>query len=274
MVIEERQKDWSGRKTKTYEALRTISYYFIRSDEWLTEFKKWFDQVGELDFTLLNDLANSTLISERNNKIKGDFHKCCEDFWGLQVNKKFPEIFYEKTRRVIGLENLGNLSFALQVLELFAKDVTALEQEIIDWLKEKMEKPQSTFRIHESFGEVRPIFKKFIETYELDKEKLPHLIDAIFHIYVKQGWSNKDELSVKKASNEDWEKMLFDEISQDSRFDSIHSSYIVKKVLEREKDSELGKQISNVITEIYNEKAQADEFYKSYMDFLIFRLDN
>lgn len=88
LVLEEKQTGWSERKIKTYEALRTISYNFIRSDVWLIEFKKWFDQVGELDFSLLKELASSDLISEKNNKRQDDFHKCCEDFWGLKVDKK------------------------------------------------------------------------------------------------------------------------------------------------------------------------------------------
>lgn len=254
--------------------LKNVSYLFVKDDLWSIEFRKWFDQIGGLDFILLNDLANSTLISEGNNKIKESFHKGCEDFWGLQVNKEFPEIFYEKTRRVIGLERLGNLSFALQVFDLFGKDVTALEKEIINWMAEEMEKDISTFRLHDSFGEVRPIFKQFVENYKLYVEKLPNLIDAIFNIYVREAWNNKDELAVKKASKEDWEKILFEEISLDSRFNSIHSSYVIKKVLERENTSELGVKIRNLITEIYNEKAQDDEFYKNYMNFLISRMDN
>ncbi|WOE41428.1 P-loop NTPase fold protein [Acinetobacter chinensis] len=274
ITIKDKQKDWSEKKVKTYDSLFSINSYFLRSDEWLNEFKKWFNQVGMLDFELLNQLANSTLISEENNKHKDNFHQSFEDFWGLKVDKKFPNNFYEKTRLVIGLENLSNLSFALKILEIFNIDVTTLEQEIIDWLKGKIEKDMSGFRLYDSFVEMRPIFKNFVETYELDKENLPNLIDAIFNIHIRQGWRNEDELSVQKASKEDWEKMLFDEISQDSRFDSVNSSYIVKKVLEREKYSDLGEHIRNVIIEIYNEKGQTDEFYKSYMDFLITRLDN
>jgi len=274
LVLEDKQINWSKRKTKTYEALRAISYNFIHSDVWLTEFKKQFDQVGELDFSLLKELTNSDLISEKNNKRKDDFHMCCEDFWGLKVDKKFPDNFYEKTRLVIGLENLSNLSFALKVLEIFNKDVTALEQEIIDWINEEMEKDTSQFRINEGSGEIRVVFKDFIKNFEFNKEKLPQLKDAIFNIYIKQAWNNKDELSVQKANKEDWEKILFDEVSRDSRFDSINSSYIVKKMLEREKGSDLGKQIRNLITEIYHEKAKEDKFYKNYMSFLISRLDN
>jgi len=254
--------------------LNKVSYLFVKDDLWSIEFRKWFDQVGELDFILLNDLANSTLISEENNKIKESFHQGFEDFWGLQVDKEFPENFHEKTRRVIGLERLGNLSFALQILELFEKDVSALEQEIINWIAEEMEKDISTFRFHDRFGEIRPIFKKFIETYKSSAEKLPSLIDAIFHIYVKQSFDHKDVSAVNNASKEDWEKVLFKEILLDSRFDLINSSYIVKEVLEREKNTELGQLIRNIITEIYNEKAQADKFYKNYMNFLIHRLDN
>lgn len=274
LVLEEKQTGWSERKIKTYEALRTISYNFIRSDVWLIEFKKWFDQVGELDFSLLKELTGSDLISEKNNKSQDDFHKCCENFWGLKVDKQFPDNFYEKTRLVIGLENLSNLSFALKVLEIFNKDVTALEQEIIAWLNEKLEKDTSQFRINEGSGEIRAIFTDFIKRFESNEKNLPQLIDAIFKIYIKQAGSNKDELSVQKASKEDWEKILFDEISLDSRFDSINSSYIVKKILERENGSDLGKQICNVITEIYEEKGKESEFYRNYMNYLISRLDN
>ena len=138
--------------------------------------------------------------------------------------------FYEKTRLVRGLENLSNLSFALKVLEIFNKDVTALEQEIIDWINEEMEKDTSQFRINEGSGEIRVVFKDFIKNFEFNKEKLPQLKDAIFKIYIKQAWNNKDELSVQKANKEDWEKILFDEVSRDSRFDSITSSYIVKRI--------------------------------------------
>ncbi|MEQ1128060.1 P-loop NTPase fold protein [Acinetobacter johnsonii] len=274
LVLEEKQTGWSERKIKTYEALRTISYNFIRSDVWLIEFKKWFDQVGELDFSLLKELASSDLISEKNNKSQDDFHKCCEDFWGLKVDKQFPDNFYEKTRLVIGLENLSNLSFALKILEIFNKDVTALEKEIIDWINKKMEKDISQFRINEGFGEIRTVFKDSIKNFEFNKENIPQLKDALFKIYIKQAWNNKDELSVQKASKEDWEKILFNEVSRDSRFDSINSSYMVQKVLEREKGSDLGKQIRNWITEIYHEKAEEDEFYKNYMSFLIARLHN
>ena len=274
ITIKDKQKNWSEQKVKTYDSLFSINSYFLRSDEWLNEFKKWFNQVGMLDFELLNQLANSTLISEESNKYKENFHQGCEDFWGLKVDKNFPDNFYEKTRFVIGIENLSNLSFALKILEIFNKDVTALEQEIIDWLNEKMEKDISQFRINESFGEIRTVFKDFIQNFESTKEKLPQLKDAIFKKYINQAWSDKDTLSVNKATKDEWEKFLFHEISQDLRFDSINSSYIVKKVLEREKDSDLGEQIRNVITEIYNEKGKIDEFYKSYMDFLITRLDN
>ena len=134
---------------------------------WLIEFKKWFDQVGELDFSLLKELASSDLISEKNNKSQDDFHKCCEDFWGLKVDKQFPDNFYEKTRLVIGLENLSNLSFALKILEIFNKDVTALEKEIIDWINKKMEKDISQFRINEGFGEIRTVFKDSIKNLEM-----------------------------------------------------------------------------------------------------------
>ncbi|WP_180028473.1 hypothetical protein [Acinetobacter sp. YH16032] len=91
--LEKNQTDWAERKRKTYESLKSLDYKFIYSDEWFMEFKKWFDQKGEPNWTLLHDLANSTMISEENNKIKDDFHKLCEDFWGASSRQEFSKDF-------------------------------------------------------------------------------------------------------------------------------------------------------------------------------------
>jgi hypothetical protein len=49
-----------------------------------------------------------------------------------------------------------------------------LEQEIIDWINEEMEKDTSQFRINEGSGEIRVVFKDFIKNFEFNKEKLPN----------------------------------------------------------------------------------------------------
>lgn len=55
-----------GTKFIVLNRLSKVSYQFvIDPDQWLFEFKKWFEQKGSLDFKELKQLANSDLISEK-----------------------------------------------------------------------------------------------------------------------------------------------------------------------------------------------------------------
>ncbi|WP_179999096.1 KAP family P-loop domain protein [Acinetobacter sp. YH12239] len=273
LVIEEKQVGWSERKRKTYQTLKSLDYKLIHSDEWFMEFKKWFDQKGEPNWTLLHDLANSTMISEENNRIKDDFHKLCEEFWGLQAQKDFPKKFYKATKAVVGLETIHNLSFALKILELFNEDITSLEKNICEWIKEQKNKDrQSFYNIQDD--EIRPIFKELILNHRPSKEELPQLIDAIFQIYVNEAWNDRDELAIEYASKEQWEKLLFEEINIDVRFQNINSSYLIKKIFDRKRNLLVEHKIREFITEIYKEKAEKEPFYAEYMNYLISRLDN
>lgn len=276
LVFEDKQKGWSEQKVKTYESLKSLNYDFIHADEWLIEFKKYFDQKGDPNFEELRKLANSDLISEENNRLKNEFHRMFEVFWQIQADVKFPNQLFEITKKVIGLDSLGNVSFAITLLEVFGevKKVRDLEEITSDWIKQKIQKNKKSFYNFESFGEIRPIFKNIIENFDSNTDNLPSLINAVFQIYVKQGWSHEDELSVKCATKQDWERFLFDQVSSDSRFESINSSYIVKKILERENESDFGYKFRSMVKEIYLEKGQKSEFYRNYMNYLISRLDN
>ncbi len=276
LVLEDNQKDWSERKVKTYKALQNISYNFIHSDVWLSEFKKWFDQVDELDFGLLKELASSELISEKNNDYTKSFHAITKKFWKLQADENFPKDLFEITKKVIGLENLGNISFAIKLLELFGHSDQAIELECItcEWIHEQMIRNRRSFIGINQLGEIRPVFEDYIEKFELSSEHLPILVDAVFKIFVNGAGSSEDELSVEKANKQQWKELLFIQILQDERFNDINSSYIVKKILERPTASNFKASFRTMITEIYEEKGKESEFYKNYMDYLITRLEN
>src|SRR5690606_13252023 len=276
LVFEDKQKGWSEQKVNTYESLKSLNYDFVHTDEWLIEFKKYFDQKGDPNFEELRKLANSDLISEENNRLKNEFHRMFEVFWQIQADVKFPNQLFEITKKVIGLDSLGNVSFAITLLEVFGEveKVRELEEITSEWIKQKIQKNKRLFYNFDSFGEIRPIFKNIIESFDSNTDNLPSLINAVFQIYVKQGWNNEDELSVKCATKQDWERFLFDQVSGDSRFESINSSYIVKKILERENESDFGYKFRSMVKEIYLERGQKSEFYRNYMNYLISRLDN
>ncbi|KJV43741.1 KAP family P-loop domain protein, partial [Acinetobacter indicus] len=111
LVFEEKQKDLSKRRQKTYESLKLIAYDFVYADEWLIEFKRWFDQKGELNFSRIYELANSELISEKNNQIRDDLDNLMEEWRNFEVDNTFCMRLYKAASQIIGIENLENLAF-------------------------------------------------------------------------------------------------------------------------------------------------------------------
>lgn len=275
-VAEQERKSWSEKKAITYEKLEGFSYSFIHSDEWSFEFKKWFEQSNDLDFSVLTSLANSELISQKINLIKEEFNQLLKSFWGLKVDESFPDRLYESTKNVIGLENLSNISFAIYLIEQTepSKKIEQLELLTINWIKEKLKENRRAFYNVESWGNIREIFKSSIENFKNNSENLPNLIDAVFKKYIHGAWSHEDDLALEKASKDKWKELIFTEISQDERFSNSSTSQIVKKILDDSSNSEFKKLFRQKVIDIYQEKGKESEFYRNYMNYLISRLDN
>lgn len=248
------------------------------SDEWAREFQKYFNQKEQVDFSLLAELANSDLISDQNNKIKDNFHELLESFWDLRVDESFSTRLYEITKQVIGLENLSNISFAIKLIEITQPNskvqVKELENLTLEWIQTQFIGNQRVFDRAERWGELRTIFKEFIQKFELPSEYLPILIDAVFNRYIQGLLNDKDKKCLEKATKQQWKELLFSEIPYDDRFANVNSSYIVKKILTKSDNAEFIASFRKNVTEIYEEKGKESEFYKNYMNYLISRLDN
>ncbi|QCO20931.1 KAP family P-loop domain protein [Acinetobacter cumulans] len=278
-IHEERKKEWSDVKLKNYAMLRqSFPNPFIRMDEWGGKLKKWFEQSDDWDLDGIKALANSEQISEKNNEIKDNFNQLLHDFLGLQARESFPQDLYEITQKVIGLENLGMISFAIKVLEIFGHidKVKDLERLTCGWIREQILKKRRSFVGVNHLGDIRPAFNDCIEKLELSSENLPVLIDAVFKIYINGAWSNEDKLSVENATKKEWKDLLFRKIPQDERFSTINinSSYVVNKILEKPLISNFEVTFRKMVIEIYEEKGKESEFHKKYMDYLIIRLEN
>ncbi|WP_346314778.1 hypothetical protein [Acinetobacter sp. CWB-B33] len=117
--LEEKQINWSERKIKTYEALRTISYNFIHSDEWLTEFRKWFDQVGELDFSLLKELVTSELLDENYQKAKENIERLMQQYKAYDIDSEFSKKLSNEIKEIIKFETIDNITFYCSILAEF-----------------------------------------------------------------------------------------------------------------------------------------------------------
>lgn len=118
---EQKRENWSDRKKQTYESLQKVSYLFAQDDLWFLEFKKWFEQCDRVDFYELNKLANSTLISEKNNKSKNYLYNLMDKWRNLEVNESYCDQIFSLSNAVVGVETLENLHFYSDLLKKFGR---------------------------------------------------------------------------------------------------------------------------------------------------------
>lgn len=275
---EKSREAWSEIKKRTYNQLFKTSYSFVKNDLWLIEFKSWFEQKDQSNYKKIVELAQSDLINEDNIRKKDEFNYLFEQFWGLSIDESFSEKIYEASINVIGLEGLHNLSFVLTLLENFSEyeKVDLLEKQIIEWLEKSLIENRRGLGHIDTFGEVRQSFISFIREFREQNELvgLPQLIDVIHQYLIIQAWSPEDTLALEHATKEDWEKLLFEQVQKDKRFNNLKSSQIVNKMIYQTMKPELNQRIKQMIIEIYKEKGKESEFYRNYMNYLILRLDN
>ena len=247
---------------------KKISYSFVKDDLWLIQFKNWFEQKDTVDILVLNRLAKSDLINAEHNTIQNEFWILCNEIWNYQCDESFPERFFKSSLENIGLQNLGNLSFAITILEKLGAigQAKELEERIKDWIEIKLSEDRKTFRGINSFGQEKHSFNDFIDKYLTDNstQGLPSLSDSIYAYHIHQQYSEEHEIILNRATKDDWSYFIFKEFNQDKRFVNVTVASIVSKISSAQKA---------LITEILVEKGKNSEFNKRYMDYLISKLD-
>lgn len=280
LARDEQQEDWSQKKIKTYESLKSLNYYFVYQDQWLIEFKKWFDQNGEPNFDALIKLANSDQISEKNNQNRNLLNDLMEEWRDLEIDNTFNKRLFETASNAIGVENLDNLSFYCNLLMEFGDEHLSneLQIKINQWLLHEYDSKGYLFVNDQfSFGfNSENKFHIYLKSLQenLPYKNLPILID-IFHRYIFQnGWNSQtDSLVIEQANKTDWYNLLFQEIPKDARFKDSNKLQILKKILSQQISSELQPKINALIFEILEDEAQAASLEKKKnIEYVIKRL--
>ena len=260
LVLEDQQQDWSEKKIKTYENLKSLNYYFVYQDQWLIEFRKWFDQKGNPDFVRLNCLANSNLISEKNNNIRFEIDQLMQQWRNLEIDSQFCQKLYDTSCKRIGFENLN---FYCDLLDEFgAKNLSVqLEEKIKEWLfKEYVNKGDTFIEDQFSFGiKLENKLHSYLQSLkdEMPYQGLPTLIDIIYRYIEHSGWnSNTDPQVFRLATKNDWKNLIFNEISKDERFKEFHKLGILRKILSQQINVELQPQINALIFGILDDEAK------------------
>lgn len=279
-VVDKQQIDWSKIKLNTYKKLESISYEFIHSDGWLIEFRKWFDQKGDLNLDELRLLVNSELISEEKNSIRDQLRNLMEQWRNLEVNSDFINNLHKNSLKSIGNENLENLDFYCTLLSLFSSNTLSndLQANVEKWIFEQFNIHGNGFVEDQfSFG-----FKKnnrFHQYIKFIKEEfpdkgLPLLIEVMHRYIVNSGWNpDTDKLVLELATKDDWHKFIFDDVLQDDRFHNTNILGVLRKIIEQQIYPQIQLKIRNLIFEILTEEAnKSDDFRKRNIEYVIFRL--
>lgn len=240
----------------------------MKIDQWGLEFKNWFEQKNDFDSEQFLELVKSDLISEKNNDIKYEFWKLFNQIWNYQCDENFNKIFFDSSIKNVGLDSLGNLSFAITILEKFGAlaESLELEEKVKDWIKIKLAENRKSFRGMNSFGHGEHIFNKFIEQYLEDNQTqgLPSLIDSIYSKLINQQYSNDHSNVLDQATKKDLKQFIEIDFFNDERFTYGTIASLVEKFPTNQKQ---------MVIEILNERRKNSEFQEKYIDFIISKLD-
>ncbi|SUU09243.1 P-loop NTPase fold protein [Acinetobacter haemolyticus] len=196
---ERKKENWSSIKKLTYDNLREISYFFIKDDLWLIEFKKWFEQKDDFSNEALIKLAQSELISDFNNKLRDKLSALLDERDNYQASDDFIDRLYSISCQSIGISSLPDLRACISTLEDFEESEKAnlLESKVISWIKEKLSKDRNAFKGSGLFGVHG--FESIIQEFLKLNPNMPPLKDAIYHIYINNAYSDLDLESIRNA---------------------------------------------------------------------------
>ena len=122
LVLESGQKDWSKIKIKTYETLKSISYYFVFEDQWCIEYKKWFEQREDINLESLQELAKSDLISEKNQILKNKLWDIFDRRFNLKINESDFKFLADLGGDLIQVETIHNVATTYEFIKKYLDD--------------------------------------------------------------------------------------------------------------------------------------------------------
>ena len=270
---EQKRENWSDRKKQTYGSVQKVSYSFNREDEWLIEFKKWFEQRDNINFKELRKLANSELISEENQNIKNKLWRIFEKRHDLKLEEKDLEYIASLGQKCIVLESFHNTAFMYEILRKYLPDEVKAEKfkaEIIDYIdSDSIRSIMRANKERQLWGNENNIFYSYVDDVARDhveEKSLKNIVSHFLRYGNFEGDSDKDQL--RAFPLDEWFKYLTEEIYQESFFVEENDSLIqyLKRLylIPVEDDS-----IRSIIVSVLQKIGEGSEFKKRYMQDII-----
>lgn len=267
-ISEKSREDWSEARKTTYEALKKVSYLFTKSDLWLEKFINEFQQTERFNSNSVGELASSDLIAENKLVMQNQFMELYQELWNCTADETFIQRFFDSSKQNIGLQGLGNLDFAIIILEnLGAIDKSKeLEAEIKEWIIQQLEQDRKAFRGINALGQGEHRFSNYIEDFFENNPfvGLPSVKDSIFALFILQQYSDDHESVMQNITKEDLKQFIEIDYFSDDRFSNIPIMALVEK---------FQLHLKKLFKEILENKKGLSVFNDNYYNFLISRIN-
>ncbi|MBH2000683.1 MAG: KAP family P-loop domain protein [Moraxellaceae bacterium] len=270
---EQKRENWSDRKKQTYEGLQKVSYSFNREDEWLIQFKKWFEQRDNINFNELSKLANSELISEENQNIKNKIWEIFEKWHDLKLEQQHLEYIASFNEKCAVVESFSNTAFMYEILRKYLSDEAKAEKfktEVIRYIDSDLKSAiLRAKREWQLWGNESNIFYTYIDDLAKDHVETKSLRNIASH-FLRHGnfESDSDKDQLRTFPLDEWFKYLTEEIYQESFFVEENDSLIqyLKRLylIPVEDDS-----IRSIVVSVLQKIGEDSEFKKRYMQDII-----
>lgn len=258
--------------------LQNLSYSFVFDhDRWLLEFRKWFDQKGQPNFQELNILANSDLISEKNNSIKEDIRRLMDQWRNLQVDQNYCDHLFQKSSESISFNDLKNLDFHCFLLRKFGRNDLSkqLKKAILNWLAHELQENYEQIWDDATTSGYKKdnLFHWYIKRWKVSNPKAgwPTLFEVLKVYVLDSGIKNKAKLVLQNSTEQDWEDFIFVQASTDSELKELTKGELLTKILKQRIDPTLTSLAKQNIEAILKHKLRisTNSFQKKNIEFLI-----
>ena len=272
-MSDQKRGSWSDRKKQTYESLQRISYSFNNGDEWLIEFKKWFEQIDQCNFDRLNELVQSEFISENNQNIKNKIWDIFERRFNFKVTESDFIYLSNIGRDFVTNESIYNTAVAYSFLEKYLsnkKHVEKFKKDIFTTIDLDLEK--SILRKQEEirlWGHPENIFYDYIDKQSENYIKEKSLREVVSHFFQYGHFKNEDDKnSLEIFSLEDCYHYLVIDIFNEKFFIEKNETLVacLRKLYKlRINDFD----VQNMIITVLNKIGEESEFNRRYMQDII-----
>jgi hypothetical protein len=254
---------------KIFDKLKKVSFSLVNGgDEWQIQFKNWFQQKENVDFAVLYSLANSELISEKNQNLKNKIWDIFDRRFNFNISEEDFKFIAQIGAECISNETIYNTSVVYELIKKYLSNEQESEKFKQDVLKvidtdigKAISRKKEELRLWEYPNNIfYEYIDKLVEEYHSEKS-----LKEIISYYLQYGSfkSEDDRKELKKFSLNEWFQYLTIDI------------YNEKFILEKDKTLRAclkllsNISIKSIVVEVLNKIGEESEFKKRFMQDII-----